>query len=520
MIQLGSTVFDLSAQMLRDSTGAKIALRAQSTRVLECLVQANGALVTKEQLFKTVWADVAVTDDSLVQCIREIRHAIGDAHHAVLQTETRRGYRLLMNGHDSAWTNGAASTPAALSPATPLAEKFAIPAIAVMAFTSIDGDPRSERLAISFAGDLLTELARHKELRLIGGFASFSMREQALTSTQVCNKLGARYIVSGRVQFTETQIDWSLEMMDGHNNELVWSERKRVNFLDIYVETTALIGRLTGTIVGNLSAFTYRKAMALAPESLNAYDLCARAHSIGNGNTPTSVLEAQRLASEAVALYPQFAMAWRTLAAVHTLDIVMSQTGQWTDTHIPQVLQEVHKAIELDATQAFAHGILANLLAVNGQHPEALLAAEHAVSLAPSDPMMLHLQSTILFYAGQFAESKAVSERLLSFGILRQSTQLAGYGRTLYALGEYAPAIQVLQEALNLSPNVNTARLTLIAALHETQQHSAAAEHYTWLLHYSHGFIENHFGRRWSATPELRARYVAALRAHGAEILA
>jgi adenylate cyclase len=86
MVQLGSTFFDLSAHMLQGSTGAKIALRAQSARVLECLIEAKGALVTKEQLFKAVWPDVSVTDDSLVQCIREIRSAIGDVQHAVLQT--------------------------------------------------------------------------------------------------------------------------------------------------------------------------------------------------------------------------------------------------------------------------------------------------------------------------------------------------------------------------------------------------------------------------------------------------
>ncbi len=518
MIQLGTTVFDRSAQMLRDSAGAKIALRAQSARVLECLVEAHGGLVSKEHLFKTVWADVSVTDDSLVQCIREIRSAINDLDHALLQTEARRGYRLVVNGYHSTGINGTASMPEALAPATPTGDKFAIPAIAVMAFTSMDGDERSERLAVIFAADLLTELARHKELRLIGRFSSFSLRDQALTSTQVCDKLGARYIVSGQVQFTETQLDWSLEMMDGHNHELVWSERKRVKFLDIYVETTALIGRITGTIVTNLSAFTYRKSMSVAPESLNAYDLCARAYFVGTRDTPDSVLQAQQLAAQAVALYPQFALAWRTLAAVHTIDIVMCQTGVWTDAQIPQALQEVHKAIELDATQAFAHGVLANLLAVNGQHHEALLAAEHAVSLAPSDPMMLHLQSTILFYAGKFAESKALSEHLLSFGTLRQTTQLVGYGRTLFALGEHAPAIHLLKEALNVSPGFNTARLTLIAALEETQQHASATEHYALLLHYSHGFIENHFGRRWSATPALRSRYQAALRAHGAMI--
>jgi adenylate cyclase len=517
MVQIGQTVFDLSAQMLRDSAGAKIALRAQSARVLECLIEAKGALVSKDQLFKTVWPDVSVTDDSLVQCIREIRSAINDSDHSLLQTEARRGYRLVTNGHDNVVLNGTVAIPAAFSPSSRITDGQITPAIAVMVFTSMDGDERSERLAMTFAGDLLTELARHKELRLIGRFSSFSLRDQALTSTQVCDKLGARYLVSGQVQFTESMIDWSLEMMDGHNNEMVWSERKRVPFVDIYVETAALIGRITGSIVTNLSNFTYRKAVASAPESLNAYDLCARAFSIGTRDTPESAVEGQQLAEQAVELYPNFALAWRTLAAVHSYDIILNQTGRWTDAQIPQALKEVHKAIELDATQAFAHGVLANLLAVNGQHQEALIAAEHALSLAPSDPMMMHLQSTILFYAGKFAESKALSEHLMSFGTLRQNTQLVGYGRTLFALGDHAPAIHFLQEALNMSPGFNTARLTLIAALEETDQHASAVEHYALLLQYSHDFIDNHFGRRWNAIPELRARYVAALHAHGIE---
>ena len=41
-----------------------------------------------------VWPDVAVTDDSLVQCITALRRALGDASHEILQTEPKRGYRL------------------------------------------------------------------------------------------------------------------------------------------------------------------------------------------------------------------------------------------------------------------------------------------------------------------------------------------------------------------------------------------------------------------------------------------
>ena len=45
---------------------------------------------------QAAWDEVAVTDDSLVQCIHDIRRALNDDSHAVLQTAARRGYRLVI----------------------------------------------------------------------------------------------------------------------------------------------------------------------------------------------------------------------------------------------------------------------------------------------------------------------------------------------------------------------------------------------------------------------------------------
>jgi adenylate cyclase len=517
MVQLGKTVFDLSAQMLRDSAGAKIALRAQSSRVLECLIDAKGALVTKDHLFKTVWPDVSVTDDSLVQCIREIRNAINDPDHSLLQTEARRGYRLVTNGHDKTGLNGTVAIPAAFSPSSQNSDGQITPAIAVMAFTSMDGDERSERLAMTFAGDLITELARHKELRVIGRFSSFSLKGQALSSKEVCEKLNARYIVSGQVQFTETTIDWSLEMMDGYNDEIVWTERKQVKFTDIYTETAELFWRIAGTIHANFKIFTQKLSIARSPDTLNAYDLCARSSAAITQISIEGTLEAQRLATQAITQYPEYARAWRALAMAHLWDIVHSHTGHWGELHIPQALKEVHKAIELDATQASAYGVLANLLTMNGQPVEALIASERAMQLAPSDPTMLNIHAVILFFAGRFEESKALSESLITIGPLRQSAFLAAYGRTLFALGENKNAINLLEETLTFSPGTNTARVTLVAAYEEAGRHTEAAKHYSLLLTHSNGFNANHFGYRWIAIPQIRARCLAALQTYGLE---
>ena len=60
--------------------GVELQLRLQSFEVLRYLVERNGQLVTKEDLLSAVWAGRAVTDDSITQCIMEIRAALDDEH--------------------------------------------------------------------------------------------------------------------------------------------------------------------------------------------------------------------------------------------------------------------------------------------------------------------------------------------------------------------------------------------------------------------------------------------------------
>src|SRR5882757_9093153 len=80
----------------RGTTGpdinSAVVLRPQSLAVFKILHDNAGKAVTKEQLLSTVWPDVAVTDDSLVQCITEIRKAIADSRRTIIRTLPKRGY--------------------------------------------------------------------------------------------------------------------------------------------------------------------------------------------------------------------------------------------------------------------------------------------------------------------------------------------------------------------------------------------------------------------------------------------
>jgi DNA-binding winged helix-turn-helix (wHTH) protein len=69
-------------------------LRPKAFDVLCYLVENAGRLVSKPELYQAIWPNVVVSDDSLVQCIGELRQKLGDDEHRLIKTMSRRGYLL------------------------------------------------------------------------------------------------------------------------------------------------------------------------------------------------------------------------------------------------------------------------------------------------------------------------------------------------------------------------------------------------------------------------------------------
>ena len=97
-IIINGMALDSASEVLRDTSGAEISLRAQSFAVLKHLALNADRIVTKDELMDAVWPGTAVTENSLVQCIHEIRRALGDESQSILKTMARRGYRLVLPG--------------------------------------------------------------------------------------------------------------------------------------------------------------------------------------------------------------------------------------------------------------------------------------------------------------------------------------------------------------------------------------------------------------------------------------
>ena len=118
MIRFGPYQLD-PAQGLRRGK-REIRLTPRSLAVLAVLAGQPGRVVSKDELFTTVWRDTAVTDAALATCIQEIRRALGDRSRDArfIETVHRRGYRFVARTSDSPPT-GSTEAPRIATPNCP-----------------------------------------------------------------------------------------------------------------------------------------------------------------------------------------------------------------------------------------------------------------------------------------------------------------------------------------------------------------------------------------------------------------
>src|SRR4029450_14088924 len=123
-----------------EAAGHEVELRPKCFDVLRHLLENGNRLISKEELVAAAWPQVAVTDESLARCISDVRAAIADHEHKIIKTVPRRGYLFTADGtrHERAMPQQ--SAPEAVAEQA-LTER---PSIAVLAFTSMGGDPDQE----------------------------------------------------------------------------------------------------------------------------------------------------------------------------------------------------------------------------------------------------------------------------------------------------------------------------------------------------------------------------------------
>lgn len=91
-LRFGEFVLDSTRGGLFGADGAQVPLRPKTWSLLLHLAAHSGQVISREALLDAVWPDVTVTDDSITQCVAELRRALGEDGARWLRTVPRRGY--------------------------------------------------------------------------------------------------------------------------------------------------------------------------------------------------------------------------------------------------------------------------------------------------------------------------------------------------------------------------------------------------------------------------------------------
>ena len=104
--------------------GAEIALRPKALALLRHLVEHPGRLIDRDEIMRAIWPGVFVTDDSITQCVKEVRRALDDAEQRLLRTLPRRGYMWAAAVSRAGEAAIGAAAVVAPTPAAPAVDQF------------------------------------------------------------------------------------------------------------------------------------------------------------------------------------------------------------------------------------------------------------------------------------------------------------------------------------------------------------------------------------------------------------
>ena len=94
-LSFGDISYDPECDTFLWKTGRALKLRPQSLQVLKLLAASPGEIVERDAMIAAVWPDLHVSDDSIVQCVGDIRRALGDSDRSIIRTVPKRGYQLV-----------------------------------------------------------------------------------------------------------------------------------------------------------------------------------------------------------------------------------------------------------------------------------------------------------------------------------------------------------------------------------------------------------------------------------------
>jgi TolB-like protein/class 3 adenylate cyclase len=292
------------------------------------------------------------------------------------------------------------------------------PSIAVLPFQNMSGDPEQEYFADGMVEDIITALSRNQQLFVIARNSSFTFKGRPVDVKQVARELGVRYILEGSVRKSGNRVRITGQLIEATTGTHLWADKYDGALEDVFDLQDQVAASVVGAIAPSVTQAEIERAKRKPTSSLDAYDYYLRGLAAHRQYTRDSNEQAVGLYEQAIALDPQFALAYAGLAGALTA----RKTWGWSIDP------------EADKSQAIAY-------------------AKRALSMVKQDALIIARAAHVLFIVG--GDEVELADGLLDEAIRLNPNEMTawlwgGWAKTM--LGDHQTAIHCHQRAMRLSP--------------------------------------------------------------------
>jgi len=332
------------------------------------------------------------------------------------------------------------------------------PAIAVLPFVNMSGDPEQEFVADGISEDIITGLSKLRWFFVIARNSSFAYKGKAVDVKRAARELGVRYVLEGSVRKGGNRVRITAQLIDAATGNHIWADRYDGDISDIFALQDEITKKVVSAIEPRLLEAEGLRSQSRSPEDLGAWELTIRANSLFWRLTQTEVAAAIGMLQRAVERYPEYAPAHSMLAFMM---LVSGYVGsRLTDAQLEQAkalatraaelddsdpaahlalgfaafmrrqtsaaAAEINRALVLNPNFAAAHGYLGWMLAFDDQTDQAIAHLEEAMRMSPQDPQNAIFTAGLAvahYLAGRYPEAVEHARKALQL----RSTFTAGY---------------------------------------------------------------------------------------------
>ena len=394
------------------------------------------------------------------------------------------------------------------------------PTVAVLPFDNLTGDAAQNSFADGLSEELISDLSRFKELRVLARNTTFTFKGKSVDVPELGRKLDAQYVVEGSVRHVADQIGVTAQLVETLRGNHVWSENygrdsTSTNLLSIQDELAGKISASLGDWDGAIAAAELQRSRSKAVTELNAYECMVQANEASNLRESSAASRRARTCLEDLVRREPANSVQRQFGA--GLNPPESDDLGKRAYLVDRVTAAADAAVELAPADPFARWALANAYWAACQRDQLRVEAERAIALNPNDAFVFGTIGNWLGLTGLWEIGVPLAEK--GFAMSAQNTPRWWWYvvfKDHWFHGRYEQALEALQKSYGeqswLSQQHMAYVLPALGRIDEAKAHVAT------LLKMKPGFTireANAYYTMWCFEPAFREKMTSALRLAG-----